>query len=50
MTRILCPDDDPEVVNAIEAALTQRGNAIPPQAAQLRASYLGQQSVETDRA
>jgi CheY-like chemotaxis protein len=38
-----------EIVDAVEAALTRHGKAIPPQAAQLRARHLSQQPTETDR-
>lgn len=39
-----------EILDAVEAALTKHGKSIPPQAAQLRAKYLGHQPAETDRA
>ena len=38
-----------EIVDAVEAALTRHGKTIPPQAVHLRAKYLSQQSLETDR-
>ncbi len=38
-----------ELLDAVEAALIKHGKAIPLQAVQLRAKYLSQQSVETDR-
>ena len=38
-----------EIVEAVEAALTKHGKAIPPQAVQLRTKYRAQRSAETDR-
>jgi CheY-like chemotaxis protein len=38
-----------ELLEAVEAALTKHGKAIPAQAAQVMTKYRGQQSAETDR-